>query len=118
MRRGFLIDMDGVIYRGNQLIAGAQAFIEALIDLGFEPLGELPIDRIRENHALIRYEKDRTVAAIRRPIQIVGDLGDLPIRRLRVRPRRPVRQRPRCVGRRIRSSSPATPRCFTTAARW
>lgn len=30
MRRGFLIDMDGVIYRGGQLIRGAAAFIQQL----------------------------------------------------------------------------------------
>lgn len=30
MRRGFLIDMDGVIYRGSQLIPGADDFIKAL----------------------------------------------------------------------------------------
>ncbi len=32
VRKGFLIDMDGVIYRGNQLIPGADAFIRALLD--------------------------------------------------------------------------------------
>lgn len=32
MRRGFLIDMDGVIYRGSELIPGALEFIEMLID--------------------------------------------------------------------------------------
>jgi len=30
MRRGFLIDMDGVIYRGSELIPGADRFIKAL----------------------------------------------------------------------------------------
>jgi NagD protein len=30
MARGFLIDMDGVIYRGSELIAGAQAFVNTL----------------------------------------------------------------------------------------
>src|ERR1700730_10103389 len=30
MTRGFLIDMDGVIYRGSELIAGAQRFVNAL----------------------------------------------------------------------------------------
>jgi len=30
MKSGFLIDMDGVIYRGNELIPGAQQFIEGL----------------------------------------------------------------------------------------
>jgi NagD protein len=30
MRRGFLIDMDGVIYRGSSLIAGADLFIQRL----------------------------------------------------------------------------------------
>ena len=30
MRRGFLIDMDGVIYRGGELIAGAAEFIGEL----------------------------------------------------------------------------------------
>src|SRR5687767_9066506 len=30
MRHGFLIDMDGVLYRGSQLIAGADLFIEQL----------------------------------------------------------------------------------------
>jgi NagD protein len=30
MDRGFLIDMDGVIYRGNQLVPGAEAFISEL----------------------------------------------------------------------------------------
>ena len=29
---GYLIDMDGVIYRGNHLIAGAQRFISELRD--------------------------------------------------------------------------------------
>jgi NagD protein len=32
MKHGFLIDMDGVIYRGNELIPGAQRFINGLID--------------------------------------------------------------------------------------
>lgn len=32
MKKGFLIDMDGVIYRGSELIPGADAFIKALID--------------------------------------------------------------------------------------
>lgn len=32
MRKGFLIDMDGVIYRGNELIPGADKFIKALLD--------------------------------------------------------------------------------------
>ncbi len=30
MTRGFLIDMDGVIYRGSELISGAQAFVNHL----------------------------------------------------------------------------------------
>jgi NagD protein len=34
MKKGFLIDMDGVLYRENQLIAGAQAFVEALLAVG------------------------------------------------------------------------------------
>src|SRR5438874_10901726 len=33
-RHGFLIDMDGVIYRGKQLIPGGQEFIAALLDRG------------------------------------------------------------------------------------
>src|SRR5262245_48584599 len=33
-RHGFLIDMDGVIYRGKQLISGADLFISSLIDRG------------------------------------------------------------------------------------
>ncbi len=32
MQRGFLIDMDGVIYRGRELNAGADRFINQLID--------------------------------------------------------------------------------------
>jgi NagD protein len=32
MRRGFLIDMDGVIYRGNELVPGADRFIRLLLD--------------------------------------------------------------------------------------
>ncbi|MFM8291902.1 MAG: HAD-IIA family hydrolase [Planctomycetia bacterium] len=31
---GFLIDMDGVIYRGSELIPGADRFVGALLDLG------------------------------------------------------------------------------------
>ncbi|MDD5727645.1 MAG: TIGR01457 family HAD-type hydrolase [Victivallales bacterium] len=31
-KRGFLIDMDGVIYRGNEVIQGAEEFIRALQD--------------------------------------------------------------------------------------
>lgn len=34
MKQGFLIDMDGVIYRENQLIAGAAEFVNALISNG------------------------------------------------------------------------------------
>src|ERR1051325_10011488 len=34
MRTGFLIDMDGVIYRENQLIAGAADFVDALASTG------------------------------------------------------------------------------------
>lgn len=33
-RHGFLIDMDGVIYRGRQLIPGADRFIQSLLDRG------------------------------------------------------------------------------------
>lgn len=33
MRTGFLIDMDGVIYRGSELIPGASEFVNRLIDL-------------------------------------------------------------------------------------
>lgn len=32
MRRGFLIDMDGVIYRGGELIPGADLFVRSLLD--------------------------------------------------------------------------------------
>jgi len=35
MKTGYLIDMDGVIYRENQLIPGAKAFVEALIAAGW-----------------------------------------------------------------------------------
>jgi NagD protein len=34
MKKGYLIDMDGVIYRENQLIPGAKDFVEALIGSG------------------------------------------------------------------------------------
>lgn len=34
MKTGFLIDMDGVIYRENHLIPGAAEFVQALIDTG------------------------------------------------------------------------------------
>jgi NagD protein len=34
MKTGYLIDMDGVIYRENQLIPGAAQFVEALISTG------------------------------------------------------------------------------------
>lgn len=34
MKHGFLIDMDGVIYRENHLIDGARDFVEALIETG------------------------------------------------------------------------------------
>ena len=32
MAHGFLIDMDGVIYGGNDLISGADKFIESLLE--------------------------------------------------------------------------------------
>ena len=32
MKRGYLIDMDGVIYRGGELIAGAHVFVQRLLD--------------------------------------------------------------------------------------
>lgn len=34
MKKGYLIDMDGVLYRENQLIPGVRAFVEALIASG------------------------------------------------------------------------------------
>ena len=34
MKKGYLIDMDGVIYRENQLIPGARDFVRALIETG------------------------------------------------------------------------------------
>jgi NagD protein len=34
MKTGYLIDMDGVIYRENHLIPGAKEFVEALIGSG------------------------------------------------------------------------------------
>ena len=30
--RGYLIDMDGVVYRGNKLIPGADRFIQILLE--------------------------------------------------------------------------------------
>jgi NagD protein len=33
MQHGYLIDMDGVIYRGNEIIPGADRFIQRLLDL-------------------------------------------------------------------------------------
>ena len=35
MRQGYLIDMDGVIYRGNQLIPGADTFVNRLHELKY-----------------------------------------------------------------------------------
>ena len=32
-KRGYLIDIDGVIYRGNKLILGSDHFIQALLDI-------------------------------------------------------------------------------------
>lgn len=32
MRQGFLIDMDGVIYRGGELIKGADIFVKKLLE--------------------------------------------------------------------------------------
>lgn len=32
VKRGYLIDMDGVIYRGGELVPGADAFIQRLLD--------------------------------------------------------------------------------------
>ena len=32
MRHGYLIDMDGVLYRGHELIPGADRFVEQLVD--------------------------------------------------------------------------------------
>src|SRR6266581_748501 len=34
MKTGYLLDMDGVIYRENQLIAGAAEFVQALLNTG------------------------------------------------------------------------------------
>lgn len=34
MQRGFLIDMDGVVYRGSELVPGAEQFIDRLLTLG------------------------------------------------------------------------------------
>ena len=34
MKVGYLIDMDGVIYRENHLIAGAEEFVQALTETG------------------------------------------------------------------------------------
>ncbi|MEJ0088952.1 MAG: hypothetical protein WDM80_04255 [Limisphaerales bacterium] len=34
MKTGYLIDMDGVIYRENKLIPGAVEFVQALIEVG------------------------------------------------------------------------------------
>ena len=34
MKTGYLIDMDGVIYRANQLIPGARDFVRALVESG------------------------------------------------------------------------------------
>lgn len=34
MKTGYLIDMDGVIYRENQLVPGARSFVEALVGSG------------------------------------------------------------------------------------
>ena len=31
MKRGFLIDMDGVVYRGKEVIPGAREFINTLV---------------------------------------------------------------------------------------
>ena len=34
MKTGYLIDMDGVVYRENQLIPGAAEFVQALMATG------------------------------------------------------------------------------------
>ena len=34
MPHGFLLDMDGVIYRGSEMIPGAERFVQALLDRG------------------------------------------------------------------------------------
>ena len=39
MEQGFLIDMDGVMYRGSQLIPGADRFIRELLEPGSSALG-------------------------------------------------------------------------------
>lgn len=55
---------------------------ESRVDLGFEPLGEIRIDCVAENDTIIRYQKNRVMVVIRRPVQILADLNDRSGRRL------------------------------------
>jgi len=63
-RCGFLIDMDGVIYRGKQLIPGADRFIQRLLD------GQIPFAFLTNNSQRTRRD---VVAKLARMGIIVSD---------------------------------------------
>jgi NagD protein len=67
MRHGFLIDMDGVVYRGSEMIAGADAFIERLRRL------ELPFRFLTNNSQRTR----RDVAAKLQRMGIAAEEDDI-----------------------------------------
>ncbi|HEV3343666.1 MAG TPA: HAD-IIA family hydrolase [Pirellulales bacterium] len=67
MGHGFLIDMDGVVYRGNQMIAGADVFIERLRRL------ELPFRFLTNNSQRTR----RDVAAKLQRMGIAAEEEDI-----------------------------------------
>lgn len=76
MKQGYLIDMDGVIYRGSEAIPGATEFIRHLAtDLGFRSV--LTLTGSTRSEDLPPYPFALT--------QVVGSIGELiPERKLAV----------------------------------
>ncbi len=57
--------------------------LEPLCQLLFQPGGERGVDRVAEDDALGRDEKDRRPGAVARPVEITRHVGDVPRRTAR-----------------------------------
>ena len=56
--------------------------VETLFDLRLQPFGGASIDRIGDHYALVGDVENREVKIVLEPVDIAGDLGNRPFRRL------------------------------------
>src|SRR5204862_4179482 len=73
-------DVVGVVVAVDHVPNG---LVEALLDLVLQPAGRVGVDRIGRDHSGGRHREHRVVGVVPEPVDLAGDLRDLPHRRLR-----------------------------------